>query len=79
MAIHAPTAGLLDVLLVDFGDSAGDRFTVGNTGRTHVGLDAKLAQHPVDQDVEVQLAHARDDGLPGILIGADAECGIFLG
>ncbi len=32
----------------------------------------------VDDDLEVQLAHAGDDGLAGLLVGADAERRIFV-
>jgi len=32
-----------------------------------------------DDDVEVQLAHAGDDGLARLLVGADAERRVFLG
>ena len=44
-----------------------------------VGLDFVLAHHAVDDDFEVQLAHAGDDGLSGVGIGVNLEGGIFLG
>jgi hypothetical protein len=34
-------------------------------GLPDVGLDLELALHAVDDDLEVQLAHAGDDGLAG--------------
>ena len=36
-------------------------------------------RHAVDDDLEVQLAHAGDDGLAGVLVGADLEGGVLLG
>ena len=41
--------------------------------------DVELAHHAVDDDFEVQLAHAGDDGLAGFGIGVNLERGIFLG
>jgi hypothetical protein len=38
-----------------------------------VGGDAVLAAHAVDDDLEVQLAHAPDDGLAGVGVLLDAE------
>ena len=56
-----------------------DGLPVGDLGLAHVGVDAELAQHPVDQDLEVQLAHPRDDRLAGLLVGPDPEGGVLLG
>lgn len=39
----------------------------------HVGLDLELALHAVDEDVQVQLAHALDEGLAGPAVLLDAE------
>ena len=44
---------------------------VGDLRLADVGLDLELALHAVDEDVEVELAHAADDGLAG-LAGPDA-------
>ena len=51
----------------------------GHLGLAHVGFHLVLALHAVDQNLEVQLAHAADDGLAGILVGAHLEGGIFVG
>ena len=75
-------AGAARLLLVGVGhlvDRLGDGLAVGDLGLAHGGIDPELAQHPVDDDLEVQLAHAGDDGLAGVLIGADLEGGVLLG
>src|ERR1700730_518234 len=56
-----------------------DRLAVGDLRLAHVGVDRKLPQHPVDDDLEVQLAHPGDDGLGGVLVGPDLERRVFLG
>ena len=42
----------------------GDGFAVGDLGFADAALDFELAFHAVNNDFEVQLAHAGDDG-PG--------------
>ena len=44
-----------------------------------VGLDLVLAHHAVDDDFQMQFAHAADDGLSAVGIGVNLEGGIFLG
>jgi hypothetical protein len=56
-----------------------DGFAVGDLRLADVGFHLELALHAVDEDVEVQLAHALEDGLTGLLVGVDAEGGVFLG
>src|SRR5579864_7985551 len=56
-----------------------DRLAIGDLRLAHVGVDRELAQHPVDDDLQVQLAHPGDDGLGGLVIGADLEGWILLG
>ncbi len=78
VAVLAPAAGLADEL--PFGlDLLPDRFLVRHLRLADVGFDLKFPLHPVDDDFEVQLAHAADDVLPGLLVRVDAERGIFLG
>ena len=60
-------------------DRLGDRLAVGHLRLADGGVDAELAQHAVDQHLEVQLAHAGDDGLAGLLVGADPERRVLLG
>ena len=77
MAVLAAAAGLAHELafLLDLG---ADRLAVGDLRLADVRLDLELALHAVDDDLEVQLAHAGDDRLAGLLVGADAERRVFL-
>ena len=52
---------------------------VGHLRPADVGVDLELAHQPVDDDLQVQLAHAGDDRLAGLLVGAHAERGVLLG
>ena len=54
---------------------AANRLAVGDLGLADVGLDVVLAAHAVDQHLEVQLAHAGDLGLAGLLVGLDLKVG----
>ena len=78
MTVLTATAGLAHELafLLDLG---ADRLAVGDLGLAHVGLDLELAAHAVDDDLQVQLTHAGDDGLTGFLVRVHAEGRIFLG
>ena len=58
MAVLALAAGLADEAAVALGGAA-DRLAVGDLRLADVGGDLELADHPVDEHVEVQLAHAR--------------------
>ena len=60
-------------------DRLGDRLAVGDLRLADGGVDLELAQHAVDEHLEVQLAHAGDDGLAGLLVGADLEGRVLLG
>src|SRR6478609_4320052 len=55
-----------------------DRFAVGNLGLADVGLDLDLTAQAIDDDFQVQLAHAGDDGLPGVLVRVRAEGRVFV-
>ena len=67
MAVLAATAGLAHELAFGF-HALPDGLAVGHHGLAHVGLDLELAHHAVDDDLEVQLAHAGDDRLVGFRI-----------
>src|SRR3546814_12682984 len=54
-----------------------ERFAIRHLRRAHVRLDLELALHAIDEDVEVQLAHALDDRLARFMVGRHAERGIF--
>ena len=57
----------------------GDGLAIGHLGLADIGLHPELPDHPVHQDLQVQLAHPRDHGLPAFLIDPDPESGVFLG
>ena len=52
-------------------------FAVGNLRLADICLNVKLALHAVDEDFEMELAHAGHDRLTGIFIGMNAECRVF--
>src|SRR5207302_8123625 len=70
VAVLAAATRLADVPLLDLLDRNGDGLAVGNLRLADVGDDVELAHHSVDENVEVQLAHAGDDGLTGLVVGA---------
>src|SRR5215217_2012461 len=73
------TTGLLLVRVVVAFDGALDGFAVSNLGLAHVGFDLELAAHAVHQDVQVELAHAGDDGLAGVFVEGHLEGGVLSG
>ncbi len=68
----AVAAGLLLVHVVDRG-GPGNLLAIGDLRRADIGVDLIGAPEDIDLDVEMQLAHALDDGLAGFLVGMDAE------
>ena len=56
-----------------------ERFTIGHLRGANVRFDLELALHPIDEDVEVKLAHALDDRLARFMVGRHAEAGILGG
>ena len=62
VAVLAAPAGLLDVAPLALGGPR-ERLLVGHLGLADAGLDAELALQPIDDDLEVQLAHAPDHHL----------------
>ncbi|GJD04898.1 hypothetical protein ColKHC_13723 [Colletotrichum higginsianum] len=52
---------------------AGDGLAVGDAGLARLAVDLVLAAQALDVDLEVQLAHARNDGLLGLLVNVQAE------
>src|SRR5438874_9479395 len=57
----------------------GEGLAVRDLRPADVRGDAEFPEHAVDDDLEVQLAHARDQRLTRLLIGVDAEGRILLG
>ena len=78
MAVLAAAAGLAHEAAVALRRPA-DGLAVGDLRLADVGGDLELAHHAVDEHVEVQLAHARDEGLAGLLVGLDAEGRVLFG
>ena len=76
MTILATATGLADKLSVGL-DSLADRFFVGDLRGTDIGFDLELPKETVNDDVEVQFAHAGDQGLASFLVGVGAEGRIF--
>ena len=63
------------LLLKDFFAGCGlrDRFAISHLRLANVRFDAKLAFHAIDDDLQMQLAHARDDCLAGFMISRNVE------
>ena len=78
VAVLALAAGLAHEAAVALAAPA-DGLAVGDLRLADVGRDLELADHPVDEHVEVQLAHAGDEGLAGLLVRLDAERRVLLG
>ena len=78
VAVLALAAGLADEPAVALG-RATDGLAVGDLGLADVGGDLELADHAVDEHVEVQLAHAGDQRLARLLVRLDAEGRVLLG
>ena len=55
-----------------------NRFAIGHLRAADVGLHVVFAQHAVDDDFEMQFAHAGNQRLAGIGLGGNAEGRIFL-
>ena len=72
MTVLALTAGLAGVLgfLVGF---LADGLAVGDLRGADVGFDLELTQQTVDDDLQMELAHAGDDGLAGLFVGPGLE------
>jgi hypothetical protein len=72
----ARAARLLLVRVVDLGGPR-QSLAVGHLRRADVHLHLVRALQDVDLDVEVQFAHALDDGLPALLVGRYPERGVL--
>src|SRR5436190_3377538 len=79
VAVLAAAAGLADEPALDLLHGLADRLAIGDLRATDVRVDVELALEAVDDDLEVQLAHAGDQRLAGLLVAADAERRILLG
>ena len=61
-----------------FFDRLGDRFFVRDLRLADVRFDFELAAQAIEDDLEMQFAHAGDDRLLRLFVGAHAERRIFL-
>src|SRR5690606_1789473 len=77
MAVLTAAAGLTDELAFLL-DRAANRLAVSDLRLAHIRFDLELALQAVDDDLEMQLAHAGDDRLPRFGIRRKTERGIFL-
>ena len=75
----AGTTGLLLVRVVVTLYSTLDGFAVSNLRLANVCLDLEFAAHAVHQDVQVEFAHAGDDGLAGVFVEGDLEGRVLSG
>src|SRR5207247_8476359 len=78
MAVLALAAGLPDEAALDLLDGPPERLAVGDLRSTDVCVDVELALETVDDDLQVELAHAGDQRLARILVGTHAEGRILL-
>ena len=79
MSVLAAPAGLADETALDLLDCLADRLAVGDLRPSHVRGDVELALEAVDDDLQVKLAHAGNQRLPGVLVTADPERRVLLG
>ena len=56
-----------------------DGLAVSNLRLADFAVNVKLLQHAVDDNLQMQFAHAGNNDLPGFGVGADFESRIFLG
>ena len=67
------------LLLVHFTkcNGLGDSLFVINLGLTLVTFYLKLTLQTVDNDIQVQLTHTRNNGLTTLLVGTNSKCWVF--
>ena len=78
LGVLAGAAGLL-LVRVGLGVRPGDRLAIRHLRCADVRIDAVFAAQPIDDDLQMQLAHAGQDGLAGLLVGAQPQAGVFAG
>src|SRR5215204_6315383 len=79
VAVLAPATRLPHEPALDALHALADGLAVSDLRTSDVRVNPELAQEPVDDDLQVQLAHAGDDGLPGLLVAANGERGVLFG
>ena len=78
MAVLAATTGLTHELAFGAEHFVARTLAVSNLRLADVRFDLELTEQTVDDDLEVQLAHASDDGLAGLVVGGHAESRVLL-
>src|SRR5271154_6651172 len=78
VAVLTFAAGLTDEFSFALG-FFGDRFAISDLRGAGVGLHFEFALEAINDDFQMQLAHARDDKLAGFLVRETAERRVFLG
>src|SRR5437763_1697122 len=76
--VTTSTAGLAHEAPFDLLDGLPEGLAVGDLRAADVRVDRELAQQPVDDDLEVELAHPGDQRLARLVVGSDAEGRILL-
>mmetsp|Transcript_28719 Transcript_28719/g.71654 ORF Transcript_28719/g.71654 Transcript_28719/m.71654 type:complete len:324 (+) Transcript_28719:552-1523(+) len=76
ITIHTAATGLLDIPALSL-RLFGECFPIGDLWGARDTLDLELTLEPVDDDLEMQLAHAADDRLARLLVRGDPERGVF--
>lgn len=79
MAVLTATTGLTDELALGLLNVVTSGLAVGNLGLTNVSVNLELTEQTVDDNLEVQLTHAGDDGLAGLVVGGHLEGRVLLG
>jgi hypothetical protein len=79
VAVLAPATRLSHEPALDALHALTDGLAVSDLRTADVRVNPELAQEPVDDDFEVQLTHAGDDGLSCLLVAANGERRILFG
>jgi hypothetical protein len=74
VAVLTATTRLANKLAFDLAGRR-DALSISHLRLTNVCLNAELAAHTINNDIEVQLAHTGDNRLTGFFVGFDAERG----
>ncbi len=72
-------AVLLDVPVDEAGHTFADRLAVRHARTAHGDLQAVLAPDSLHGDLQMEFAHARQNGLAGFRVGPHGQRGVFLG
>ncbi|MNT66230.1 hypothetical protein D3C72_2042800 [compost metagenome] len=77
MAILAFTAGLTHKFTFNIAHCFAQCFAIGHLWTANIRLNAKLAFHTINDNVQMQLTHAGNDRLAGLLVRVQPERRIF--